>query len=256
MSDPIFALPRYDYASYRDLYALIGLSGFQTCYTDEIDPASDNTYICTMLNGEIPADGWQGRRARILLYDLEWHLDGVPPIFDEVWVGDAWYARQIGARYVPMGSHPDLRPNADSTWHERYDVAYIGYINGVARRERMRQRLRENGVKVSPTGAWGDDRHRILSNSAVYLNVHQWDNIPTLPPLRMVIAAAYALPVVSETVADAGLFEGRILQLHYNWVAETLPHVLHDKPTMEMCGHLHQLLCVDRTFRKSIEAAL
>lgn len=262
MPDPIFALSRYDYASYRDLYALINLSGFPTCFIDEIDPASDNTYICTVLNGEIPVDGWQGRRAKIYLYDLEYHLDGIPNVFDEVWVGDKWYADCIGARYVPMGSHPGLRPNADSAWHERYDVAYIGYINGVHRRERIRRELIERGVSVSPPGAWGEERHRILSNSAVYLHVHQWDNIPTLPPLRMVVAAAYALPVVSETVADGGIFvtEGSLYSDTYTEVTNATIDLVRS-PYFEhrasfMGGSLHQLLCVDLTFRKSIDAAL
>lgn len=267
----IFAIPRHDYASYRDLYELIRLSNFPTCYIDEVDPDSDNAYIVTILNGE-SQNGWRKGRAHIVLYDLEYHLDTdgfyrqpfvAPPGVDEVWAGDKWYAEQIGARYVPMGSHPGLRTAGDSTSHERYDIAYIGYINGVHRRERIRQQIVERGVKVSPTVAWGEERHRILSNSTAYLHVHQWDNVPTIAPLRMVVAAAYGLPVITETVADAGMFAGfsaPILECQYRDIAADVEALVHREQKRHLLAYegqcLYQHLCVDYTFRKSIEAAL
>jgi hypothetical protein len=259
MTDIIFAIPRYEYASYRDLYTLIALSGFPTCYIDEIDPQSDHAYILTIYNHEVPPQGYPGARASIYLYDFEYHLgaDNQLPPLEHVtrFAGDAWYAQQIGAKYVPMGSHPGLRPQADSTSAQDYDVAYLGYIIGVPRREAIRQQLLQRGVKLSPPTAWGDERHRILSNSRVYLNVHQRDDAPTICPLRMVVAAAYGLPVVSETVNDAGLFGGTVLQLAYQFIGDTIPHV----PQDDLRGRgefLHMLLCDYMPFRKSIEAAL
>jgi len=259
----IFARPRHDYESYRDLYALIALSGFPLIYADEIHPYSDNVYVVTILNGETE-NGWRPVHARIILYDFEYHLstDGyyrkafvTPPGVSEVWAGDQWYAEQIGARYVPLGSHPDLRPNASSDHSECYDAAYIGYM--VNRRQRIAHDLRERGVSLSPSSAWGDERHRVLSNSKTYLSVHQWDNIPTIAPLRMVVAAAYALPVITETVQDAGAFADCILQADYPYYADCVTAWTHGGRQLEDAGaRLHEKLCISTPFRKSIENAL
>ena len=70
MTDPIFALTRHKYESYQDLHRLIELAGFPVCYADELDPASDDTYIVIVRNGENEA-GWPGARARIIHYHLE-----------------------------------------------------------------------------------------------------------------------------------------------------------------------------------------
>lgn len=255
----IFAKPRHPYTSYTDLYTLIDLSGFKTCFIDEIDPSSNNAYIITILNGELPEGGYPDARAEIVLYDLEWHLDGIPPLANvEVWAGDAWYAERINARYVAMGSHPDLCPEVTPK-QDLYDVAFYGYFDGVPRRQVIRQQLLERGVKVSPTGAWGAARHQMLRNSASYLHVHQLANAPTIAPLRMVVAAAYALPVITETCADYGRFESYVLAAEYDRIAECAQ--LWTKPSMwqqamEYGHHLHQLLCIDMPFRKSVEAAI
>lgn len=272
MSEVIFAVPRHDYASYRDLYRLIELSAFPTCYIDEVDPDSDNAYIVTILNGE-SQNGWRQGRARIILYDLEYHLptDGyhreafkAPPGVAEVWAGDKWYAEQIGARYVPMGSHPGLRARGGVVSQPKlFDIAYIGYINGVPRRERIRQELIQHGVKVSPPVAWGDERDAVLLASTAYLHVHQWDNVPTIAPLRMVVAAAYSLPVISEMCADAGEFERYLIQTGYGSFASNVERVLRDPDNEQWLyirhgngSDLHHFLCHDLTFRKSVEAAL
>lgn len=255
----IFAKPRHEYASYRDLYTLIDLSGFTTCTIDEIDPASDNAYIITILNGEIRDGGYPDARAKIVLWDLEWHMDGIPPLANvEVWAADKWYAEQIGARYVPMGSHPKLCPNMNRDG-DLYDVAFIGYFDGVPRRQVIRQQLLAGGVKLSPTGAWGDERHALLRNSAAFLHVHQHAHAPTIAPLRMVLAAAYGLPVITETVADAGIFKRHIAQSDYASIAYETTIATRDQWEKELLPRgmsLHQKLCVDFTFRKSVEAAL
>lgn len=256
MADTIFAIPRTPYDSYADLYTLIGLSGYPTCYIDEIDAQSDNTYIVTILNGEVT--GWPDAKARIILWDLEYHLDGIPDLagIAEVWASDKWYAGVINARYVPMGSHAGLCPERTPK-QDAYDVAYLAYL--VPRRQRIQHDLTAAGVRVSPSSAWGSARHTLLRNSAAYLHVHQHDNAPTIAPLRLVVAAAYALPFITETVADIGIFRQLILQADYghivqaasvwtrqSWEKDLLPHAL----------ALHQKLCHDLTFRKSIEAAL
>lgn len=259
MSNIIFARPRHDYASYADLYRLIELSGFPLCFIDEIDPASDNAYVITILNGEVPADGYPDARARIALWDLEYHLDGVPALPGvEYWAADKWYAERIGARYVPMGSHPGLCPERTPKQNV-YDVAFIGYFDGVPRRQVIRKQLAAAGLHLSPLLAWGDERHAILRNSAAYLHVHQLENAPAIPPLRMVVAAAYALPVITEACSDAGMFKRHILQADYGYLARaTVVWTRQDweKELLPRGMSLHQKLCVERTFRKSVEQAL
>lgn len=259
MSDVIFALPRTHYGSYADLYALIALSGYPTCFIDEIDAQSDNTYLVTILNGEVT--GWPGARARIILLDLEWRTGPQPPIdgVAEVWTGDRWHAQVCNARYVPLGSHPDLKPNVYASAEPHYDAAFLGYV--VPRREAVLSRLRRMGVHLPPTSAWEDTRHRVLSASRTYLHIHQLDHAPGVPPLRMVVAAAYSLPVISESVADRGIFtEGYLMTADHGYLAD-LTRLwacgAAEQARLRDYGHaLHQLLCHDLTFRKSIDAAL
>lgn len=263
----VFALPRHEYASYADLYQLIYLSEFESVFIDEIDPDSDNTYVITILNGEVT--GWQGAKAKIVVYDLEWRTEPNPPIpgVAEFWTADKWHAELCHCKYVPMGSHSSLRHIDErnavyETDHwanggDVYDAAYIGFIIGVQRRERMRQQLIERGVRLSPHGAWGGDRYHVLSTSRTYLHVHQLDYAPGIPALRMVVAAAYSLPVLTETVADVGIFGDCILQADYPYYADCVTAWIHANGQLaEMGARLHDRLCSERTFRKCIEDAL
>lgn len=262
MSEVIFAVPRHPYASYRDLYTLIDLSGFQTCYIDEIDPQSDNAYVITVLNGEIPEAGYPGAKAQIALWDNEWHLNGVPELPGVTyWAADKWYAERIGAKYVPMGSHAGLKSEHVNDAYANCDLAFIGYFDGVPRRQVIRQQLIERGVRVSPTGGWGDTRNAILNSSKAYLCVHQLAAAPTIAPLRLVVAAAYSLPVISEEVADAAMFSGFVAPLveyRYEYLAErTQQMIQHKMDLLQYMGQtLHQFLCHDYTFKRSVESAL
>lgn len=258
MTDPTFVLTRHYYESYRDLYRLVELAGFPTCFVDEIDPASDQTYILTVRNGEIPEAGWPGARARIIDLQLEWFTDYPPiPGVAETWSADAWHAEQIGAKYTPLGSDARLKAGED-TASDEYDVAYLGYI--VNRRNDVLTDLKARGVRLSPTSAWGDDRHRVLTHSTAYLHIHQWDDKPAVPALRMVVAAAYSLPVICELPANRGIFNyGFLLTSDHAHLAEfaQMWAVKERGPFLEAFGtSLHSLLCHQFTFRKSVEAAL
>lgn len=258
MPNVIFARPRHDYNSYVDLYRLIELSGYPMCFVDEIDPDSDNTYICTILNGE-NQQGWEKPRARIILYDLEWHLDGVRiPGLTEVWAADAWYAGHIGAKYVPLGSHPDLALTHD-TCPKLYDVATMMYSWG--RRDAILGHLLSDGIRLAPRD-WGIPRDAILHASRIMLHVHQHDNIQTVAPQRFALAAAYKLPMVSEVVSQKGIFENCFIGWakfsHLSMMCSTWMMCLGitEWDRDPMAESLHQLLCVDNTFRKCVEVAL
>lgn len=260
MPSVIFARPRHDYASYRDYYRLIELSGYELLFFDEIDPSSDNTYIMTILNGENQG-GWVDPRARIILFDLEWRMDNPPriPGVEAVWAADAWYAEQIGARYVPFGSDERLadqpiQPNG----HYDYDVATLAYT-GPTRRSLAFNAMIEQGLTLSGN-AWGDERDAILRHSRSMVHVHQLEGVNTIAPQRFALAAAYALPLISERLYNPGIFRySHILSSDYAHIADFARMWLcqYDaKMLMDYGWNLHYLLCRDYQFRKVVEGAV
>lgn len=255
-----FARPRWDYASYQDMYRLIELSGFPLVFFDEIDPYSDNLYICTILNGENQT-GWQNPRAHIILWDIEWRLDDplrIPGVA-RLWASDRWYAGKIGAQYVAFGSHPGLA----SREHARngnfdYDVATLSY-QGPPRRSGMFDQMALRQLRVSPNG-WGEQRDLILQHSRVMVHVHQHEGVNTVAPQRFALAAAWKLPIITETLYDTGIFRyNHLIQADYATLPEVTQTWLHHSDARlldEFGANLHQLLCVDNTFRKCIEVAV
>lgn len=256
MSEVIFARPRHEYDSYRDLYTLIEVSGYRLIYADEIDPQSDNLYIVTLLNGETQ-NGWQDARAEIILWDLEWRVDAPPrvPGVRRVWASDAWYAEQIGAEYVPMGSHPRLA-GAEPVNRQciDYDVAALMYT-GPYRRNTLINQLRAGGVRVAAP-AWGKERDTRLRRSRAMLHIHQHDNVPTVAPLRWALAAAYELPIISERVENDGGVAG-VVCADYERLVGQVQHMMRLPITLQMMGEmLHNELCEDFRFRDRVEAAV
>lgn len=253
-----FVKTHHIYDSYSDYWKLVELSGYPTCYADEMDvDDGTKTYILPTRNGEW-GEGWPQAKARLIHHHMEW--DAYPPMpgITEVWHSDKWFAEQIGARYVPLGSHVDLKPNADSFLDAHYDVAYLGYF--IPRRDQIRHDLEVLGVKCSPIHAWGEERHKVLSNSTAYLHVHQHADKPGVPALRMVVAAAYSLPVISERCANRGIFEGCVPHAVFDALASYTQIWLndpeHQRGLANSAADLHERLCRDYTFRMSIEAAV
>lgn len=274
MPDIIFARPRHTYDSYGDFWRLVELSGYPVIHIDEIDAQSDNLYIFTT-----PAThwwdgterrGWPDAKARIVYWNVEWYMDVdysvIPGV--EAWAADAWYAERIGARYVPIGSHPglNLADDTDTAFEKKYDVVTLWA--DCERRYYARARLMENSISIAPNG-WGDVRHEILSQSRAMVCVHQqaFDNtqavntpIATVAPQRWCLAAAYRLPMITETLFDPGIFTAttrlmcdlqHIGSFMRTWLAPENARLLADY------GHsLHQLLCQRYTFRHGIEGAV
>jgi hypothetical protein len=258
MTDPVFVKTRHEYASYRDIWELVDLAGIPTCYVDEIDAASDRTYILIVRNGEWPEGGWPNARARIIHWHMEFHVQYDPLPGVGLWSPDAWHAERIGGRYVPVGSDARLKHGPDTRFAHGYDVAYLGYL--IPRRTDILSGLAQRGVRVSPTSAWGDERHAILTHATAYLHVHQEGSAPAVPALRMVVAAAYSLPVIMETPARRGIFQyGHMLTSDHAHLAEfaEMWAVRSKGPFLQGFGDsLHRHLCHDLTFRRSVEAAL
>lgn len=256
MSEAIFARPRYEYGSYSDYHKLIRLSGYRLIYFDEIDPDSDNTYILVMLNGEIGKEGWPNAKARIILHDIEWRLDGEYPKYsgiNEIWASDLWYAGKIGAKYVPFGSHPGLADSVHRNGEYSFDCTLMAYIYG--RREAIYNGLCAAGVSVGPNG-WGLEREIVLNRSRMMVHVHQFHIAATIAPQRFALAAAYKMPMISETVTDPGLLKNAVEYVPYTDIIPIVQARMND-PELQARGEaLYHLLCEEYTFRKCIEAAL
>lgn len=261
MSDIIFARTRFDYinpengyGSYFDFWRLVQLSGFETCFVDEIDVDRDAVYIYTPHNGETE-NGFRKSRAKVILWNLEQGCYPPIPGLTETWVSDLTLAKLCDAKYVFMGSHADLVYKPLVPTEREYDVAFLAYITH--RRKGLAYALDERGIKRSPTEAWGEARHNILASSSAMLHVHQNDGKPYMPPQRVCLAAAYKLPFISEAFADRGLLSySNVLTSDYANLAE-FTHLWtrrNDWGILRDYGlALHSALCRDYTFKMSVE---
>lgn len=260
-NDVIFCATDYylngGYASYGDLYRLIELAGYPIIPLSELDPQSDNVYIVTPLNDEWLA-GWQQPKARIIHLEMEWRVDwradvDTPPGIAETWACDRAYAERIGARYVPLGGHGGLKVWTN-TIPKTLDVSLLSYQTG--RRQVITNELKSMGLRVAPPeNVWGRDRSIALCASEVMLHVHQTEQTAGVAPLRWCLAAAHHLPLISETVPDRGIFGyTHMMTSDYAHLAKFTKQMLEDKRLLaDYAAALHGLLCVDYTFRKSIE---
>ncbi len=258
MSDVVFVRPRHQYDPYTDLYKLVELSGYELTFFDKMD-VSDPTkcYIFAPSNGEIGA-GWAHAKARIIHLQIEWEHELPQPIpgVSEKWTCDAWHAQHIGAKFVPLGSHPDLNLHPADSLAKEYDVTFLASPNG--RRYSVWGDITERGLSIAPNG-WGEDRHAALSKSRCMVAVHQWDNFKCIAPLRWALAAAYKLPIISEEVYCREPFtHSHFMTCDFDRLGKSTELHIRD-PYNNLSDHglaLHSFLCERMTFRKSIEAAL
>lgn len=274
----VFAKTRYLYQSYVDLWQLVELSGFPTCYVDEIDLEDEGLFIISPVNGELRPHVTHRRsilkgpqRAKLVFLNLErpdsglWRLedigngasnelDEIMKYVDFVWSMDRWYAsldrRMI---HVTMGSHPGmmLGPMIPST--ANYDLCHMSYA--VGRRDEIYGKLKRN-FRLAPNG-WGAERHALLQGSRAMVNVHQTP-APLAEPLRIAVAAAYAKPLLSETIQDPyPLVPGEhFLQASHADLNERIIQWMADENTLSRIGaNLYTLLCFEHTFEKGIRDA-
>lgn len=267
MGDVIFCATDFylngGYRSYADFFRLVELSGYPVIPLSQLDPAdSTKTYIVTPLNDEW-MKGWPGAKARVIHYEMEWRWDwradvDEPPGVKEVWAADKWFAQSIGARYVPMGSHEGLNEQYPFSVGKVYDVAQVSYQ--VPRRQQLTHQLQNEGLLIAQNeNLWGAHRSHVLQQSKVMLHVHQHDNAPGVAPLRWCLAAAHKLPIITETVHDRGIFGHTfMMQSSYDFLARFTALSIRDHANRlnDYALALHNLLCQELTFRKSIEAAL
>jgi hypothetical protein len=260
MSQVIFVRTRHDYGSYVDFFQLARLAGYRVIYVDEMlhHDAKDVTFIISPVNGE-----WNTRpkgytQGRVILWMLEWNVDGehnVPDCVDVVWNSDPVHARKNGFCYVPMGGDSGLNECEFDKLPKVYEVAQLSYQT--PRRQIVTLQMKSEGLTLAPnSGLWGTVRSTVLLQSEVMLHVHQLEETRGIAPLRWCLAAAHNLPMITESIPDRGIFSPSYMtQADYPFLAEFTAHMLKDKQMLaDYALNLHNLLCVDYTFRRSIES--
>lgn len=260
-SKHIFVLPRKNYASYADFEALARLSGIPV-RKGEITYAETPIYVSPEPNFD-----WMAMRPGIW-WVLEYAGDYAPTreqITDmralgwRVWASDKAWAEQRGVEYVPLASdarlvHEHTLAIDDSTTALGYDVTMLGYMT--PRRQTMKDRLSYLRWTEDYPGT-GAERDAILKATRLMLHVHQYDNSNYAAPLRYAVAAAYKMPVVSETIADSAIYAGAIRFADYAALGDVVKGEAAKKRKGNHAGvKLHKRLCVDTDFGKEVRKAL
>ena len=268
----VFAKTRYAYDSYRDFWKLVELSGFDTCFVDEIDLPLDIVYITTPVNGELRPHMDHRRsilkgpqRAKIIWWNLERpDSDGQPPItdvitdilryVDAVWVSDRHYASlDKRMHHVVLGSHAGLCRDHEP-YPAQYDYTHQSYVWG--RREAIFFPLRMSGLREGPNG-WFEERDCTLRSSRLIVNVHQTKALIG-EPLRFAVTSAYRMAMVSETLADNYPFvpSHDHIQASFENLVETVRSSLGRNDLAEMGRNLFHRLCVEWTFSRGVREGI
>lgn len=208
----VFARTRYHYDSYIDYWKLVELSGFETCYVDEIDIRKHNVYIVSPFNGEyephINNQIGNNRNAYLIHWCLERpsgaggvgnysrsnRMHMYKRLFDRTWVSDKWLANESTMRFVVLGSDYGLGEPGDN---KKYAFAHMSYMTD--RRARVYNAFRRSDVAPN---CWPPRRDVVLKASKFGLCVHQ-DQHPYQEPLRFALFAAYGLPILTEEIYSA-----------------------------------------------------
>lgn len=259
----IFARTRHTYDSYGDFWRLVVAAGFDTCYVDEIDLASDNTYVFTPINGEVMPRlaAWKDRRCKIVWWNLERPEDETLPrslaavrgAVDAVWVSDRIYAAKHEAlTYVQLAGYPGFgQPSSERC----YDVCHLSYVHG--RRTPIVNSLLQRGMRIAPEAYGQAAQDRFVAQSHLMLNTHQYYGMWVVAPLRFAVAACYAIPIVSEPFTDPIANELVIHQAPWSRLADVIARLLTDLDRLHEQGfRLHQRLCVDTDFRREVESGI
>lgn len=256
--------------AYEDIRCLIELSNFTFCPLNSVNLSRRSIYIFWQLNelvqsflSRVPKTH---RRATTIWWNLERafrpmnaNSEVVPAyethlidLVDQIWLSDPYYVASFAnshARFVllasdeRLGTHPEMK--------KIWDFAHISYPT-----ERRKAVLNElQNLRIAPN-AWGETRHQILKKSQMMLNVHQ-DEFPVMPPLRIAIAAAYQLPVISESVRIIPREYESLIFASIGTIPERVRNQLQDHNWLTQAGtHLYDSLCKKTNFCKEVLRAL
>jgi hypothetical protein len=134
----------------------------------------------------------------------------------------------------------------------------LGYMT--PRRQALKDELSDLNWPQMPYPGYGKERFEQLSMARLMLHAHQRDDTFAIAPQRFALCAAYRLPLIHEAVPDEGAYIGAARFESYRALAsatrEELAGIRHDPLLVEQSEALHQWLCHDLTFERSIRMAL
>lgn len=268
MTDIVFVRTRYFYQSYIDFWRLVELSGFPTCYVDEIDVEEHKTFIGTPMNGEwrphIDNQADKHRNAQLISWNLErpagsggieaHTASGVELIqkrhVDAIWVSDRGLAVETGFHFVVLGSDYGLgEPNDD----KQFDFCHMSYVTA----RRFAKYKKHPKHRIGPN-CWPSERDEVLKLSRFALNIHQ-DDHSFQEPLRFALFAAYGLPILSEFIYDAYPWSEEFMVLNsYNGIMGRLRQMLEDDYSRwrDMGLKARKRMCGEFQFKKMVEGAV
>ena len=261
----VFVQTDFFYQPYTDFFNLVQLSGYETCKVSEMDVTDSNvTYIVSPMNGEWK-HGWSNPKSRIIWWDLEWGGYDEPQLLpegvSERWASCPHYAKVSGAKYVVLGSHPNLVYVDNINPLIPYSLRTFEHeVSLMAYREPHRRRVLIGQLQavttIAPDG-WGVERDYTLRNVQAMVHIHQHERGLSVAPIRLAIAAAYRLPVICEEVFDRGIYKDTLFFAKYEAIPATV-NILVDNPDLliQKSIALHRLLCEQYTFRQGVELAL
>lgn len=256
-ADPVFVFPDKDYPSYTDVRRLVELSGFTV--VKQSDPAGfiDGQPIIYLSPEQPPKELFTPYKSTIW-WSLEYGGEYEPDLSDwkgEVWASDPTWAAAHDAKFVVMGSHPDLKtPDIPGGYPNDYDVTMLAYMT--PRRQTLKDKLSDLRWpgEIYP-GHFTYQRHAQLRSAALMLHAHQREDTSAIAPQRFALCAAYHLPLIHEAVSDEGAYVGAARFEPYENLAAATREELAD-PSNDRGEALYNWLCEELTFRKSVEGAL
>lgn len=268
MTDIVFVRTRYFYQSYIDFWRLVELSGFPTCYVDEVDVEEYKTFIVTPMNGEWRPHIDDQRDKRHNAQLISWNLErpagsggieahtasGIDLMrqrhVDAIWVSDRGLATRTGFHFVVLGSDPGLGESSDEKQFDFCHMSYVTARRGVKYDEYPRRRIGPN--------CWPPKRDEVLKLSKFALNIHQDDHL-FQEPLRFALFAAYGLPILSESIYDAYPWSEESIVLDpYDGIIGRLRQMLANDYSRwrDMGLGAREMMCGEFQFRKVVEEAV
>jgi len=271
MTDITFVKTRHVYDSYIDFIRLAELSDFPLIYSDEVNISNEGVYIFITMNGDVEehlkneVSSGKVRYAHLILWNLERPSGSAGSvgnyakrhreliynrIFDEVWCSDKRLAEETQLRFVVLGSDEGLGSTSDE---KRYAFTHMSYE--IPRRTNIYKHFKQDDIGPN---SWPPERDEVLRKSRFALNIHQ-DIHPFQEPLRLALFAAYALPVVSETIFDSYPWDGDIAIFSgYDSIVHRLRQVLDEdyEPYKQMGLRARERMTGEFRFKTMVEQAV
>ena len=245
------------------------LSGFETCYVDEVDISKPRVVITSPMNGEwephINNQIGKPRNAHLIHWCLE-RPSGAGGVFnygksnrakiydrtlDDVWVSDRAMASETMLRFVICGSDYGL---GEPSPQKKYDFCHMSYETD--RRRRVYNYFDQN--TIGPNKWPWEGRDEVLKHSRFALNIHQ-DSYPFQEPLRWALFAAYGLPMLTELVKDAYPWHEDVCIFHpYDGIQGRLREMLGNdyQRWWDMGQQARDRMCGEFNFRKMVLAGV